>query len=108
MRGPGGLGEVIIEAADAAGLQVRSYSGRGMFGRQCVAVEAGSAPEACFKLAAAIADAAADANEAAQLIEDLADACSDSMGVGVVIYWPFVEVPAALADREAAVGDEEG
>lgn len=65
-------------------LQLRDYSGRGMYGRVCPAVSGPSPVAVC----AALAAGCATGEEAAELIAGLK---TDSMGMGVVLYWPGVE-----------------
>lgn len=80
----------------------RSYSGRGMYGRRCVAVDAGPGEDDLGDsdlpaLGAFAARAARDLG-GDDLADDLADLLAsgtrvDSMGRGIVVYWPSVEWP---------------
>jgi hypothetical protein len=62
------------ERLDQAGIKVRSYSGRGMYGKECLGAVAHSAK-----------DVYAECGRA-----NIKTARVDSMGLGVVVYWPSV------------------
>lgn len=93
----------IKSACDSLGYDApRSYSGRGMYGKQCLGITVDrytSAPEVAFRLAVELQ--AAGEQDA---IEDLLDAgtwCTDSMGLGTIVYVP------GLAWEEPEEADEE-
>lgn len=69
-------------------MEVRSYSGRGMYGDTCVAVTLGSYANA-WTLALAIADV----NNGNADLFGLPEPRSDSMGLGTVLYWPSLKWP---------------
>ncbi len=87
-------------------LTARSYSGRAMYGRQCVGVT-------CENMFAAIAaiTASVDWTDDEDLMRDwleaLAETCSDSMGRDAIIYWPRIEWPAGMVERDDEEGDDE-
>ena len=63
------------------------YSGRGMYGRECLAIERD------FLLAdgARLMQHAITKNmDIDALLKDMEGACSDSLGMGVITYWPHV------------------
>jgi len=68
--------------------EVRSYSGRSMYGRKCLGVEF-DGNNGLGRILAAIIYGTNDDNR-----EDLADAvkntCTDSMGLGIIVYFPNV------------------
>ena len=73
-----------------------SYSGRGMYGKQCVSVAAESVTEALQKgLADIEEDTAYDdertAAEALELVAEMLNYSSETLGMGVVVYWPWLE-----------------
>lgn len=70
-------------------MEVRSYSGRGMYGDTCVAVVLGDY-SSTWTLALAIADA----NNGNADLFGLPEPRSDSMGLGTVLYWPSLKWPA--------------
>ncbi len=65
-------------AAEAGGTVYRDYSGRGMFGANCVGIEGD-------KLAAILEAAGA---------RGLGGACHDQLGKGWIVYWPHLQLPA--------------
>lgn len=76
----------IIEAAENAGLEVRTnYSGRCMYGKQCLAI-VGTLSE----LLPAIYDAGCIAGNAGD--DEIPDIEIDSMGNGSVVYFPQLQV----------------
>lgn len=74
--------DTITDAAYEADVELRSYSGRAMFGSQCVGVSTDSdSGAALFLVLVAKADA--------ELAEDLArNLRSDSLGRGIIAYFP--------------------
>lgn len=68
--------------AEMVGGRVRSYSGRGMYGEECIAV---------------VCDDAGDAVHEAGALGPPKPR-TDSMGRGEVAYWPGIPAPAALSD----------
>jgi hypothetical protein len=65
--------ETLIETIEATGREVRSYSGRGMYGRRCVGVSLGRG------------DYGSALPEEGQK--------RDSLGLGEIVYWPSVAWP---------------
>ena len=104
------LQALIIEAADCTDIEVRSYSGRGVYNRQCLAV-VGNISELRVLIATVISEAHTSVFEAAietesdidkdqadaesnaliDLIDQIMDYETDSMGLSTVLYWPSVE-----------------
>lgn len=71
--------------AEMAGYELRSYSGRGMYGKQCVAI---TTENGMLNTLADMAEECDSAEEAALLIRK----CDhDSMGLGMVLYWPSIK-----------------
>lgn len=90
----------LIRAIEDLGLAARSYSGRGMYGRNCVGVTLGRNSEFSeFKLGVAIALALGE--DAEHL-----DPCTDTMGLGFIVYFPSVRWPEGRKDSED--GNDEG
>lgn len=69
--------EKVAELAERIGGRVRSYSGRGMFGRECMGVTCDDADEAIM--------------ECGRL--RLPKPSVDSMGLAAIVYWPSIDVP---------------
>jgi hypothetical protein len=101
-------GKVLIEALEITDwrhgdLRPRSYSGRAMFGRDCVGVEVACGVSS-FQLAAALCEALLDLDEeeAPGWIADLANTrvCEDSMGRDQIVYFPDVAWPEDVEEDE--------
>ncbi len=79
------------DIVEAAGYETRSYSGRGMYGKECLAFTADSETSS-FAVAADLIAAALDAGE--DFVEPVLAAMrgirTDSMGRGTVFYFPRV------------------
>ena len=70
--------KALIDALEEANFEVRSYSGRGLYGKECVSVRDASV----WEVARAIPE---DMN--------VPEHRSDSLGLGNVLYWPSYEWP---------------
>lgn len=68
-----------------------SYSGRAMYGKQCLGIELDSTEDA-FRLALSI--------ESGDLAYLLSHPKFDSMGLGIIVYFPNVEAPEGLDDDD--------
>ncbi len=95
--------QTLVDAIESAGFEVRSYSGRGMNGRYCLGVVL-DRNVSSFELAAKIAGELLDADDA-DAIADLANlrVCQDSMGLGVVVYFPAIPYEDEDEDEDEAV-----
>ena len=86
--------EKFLELIDNAGLTARSYSGRGMYGEECVAIttggDNGSSEHAV--VAVLIMEAVSDGcgDEMTKLMKSTR---TDSMGRNSVMYWPTMKWP---------------
>lgn len=86
----------VVDLANDVDMQARQYSGRGMYGSQCLAV-VGTMTEFVRFIASLSAQATDDDQE--NLVELLDAIVSgrtsvDSMALETVFYWPNVEVVA--------------
>ena len=91
----------LIRALESLDLSARSYSGRGMYGRNCVGVTLGRNSEYTeFGLGVALALALGE--EAADL-----QARTDSMGLGSIVYFPNVRWPEGRKDSDESDEDED-
>ena len=90
MSTPENKKHALQQALEDAGLCVRSYSGRGMYGSRCLAVD-GTIQE----IMRVIVIAAAELAEREEIVEAMEQSWEiDSMGREQVVYWPriaFVE-----------------
>lgn len=93
--------ERFIELIEDAGYRVRSYSGRGMYGRQCVGVELDStAALVSFGRNVALGATQEEQAQLAQMSESV-----DSLGLGLILYYPYVNWPK---DRPEDEEDDSG
>ena len=74
-------------------MEVRSYSGRGMYGERCIGVVLGGYTSA-WTLALAIADR----NNGNMDLFGLDAPREDSMGLGRIYYWPHLTWPEGVKD----------
>jgi hypothetical protein len=83
-----------IEALEDAGYEMRTYSGRGMYGVQCVSV----ALDCDTPIWAFVCDVLTQASlngaaEVATMAEQLRGLSYDELGRGQVVYWPEIPWP---------------
>ncbi len=84
---------LFVNATESAGYSVRSYSGRGMYGKQCLGIGIGSGISP-FKVACEIAMEVLKLDDQHDIVEslmaDLSDerVAQDSLGMGTIIYFP--------------------
>ena len=85
--------QVILERTDHAD-RVRSYSGRGMFGKECLGVTTHSQSELVADVMSAIIDHVMDEPDGDRDAGDAAEAFrnmrTDSMGRDTIVYFPNV------------------
>lgn len=77
-----------------AGYEVRSYSGRSMYGRKCLGVELDRGKEPCEAVLEAVAEYALNAEDAHDVRSFAGFLGSvvktDSMGTGSIVYFPEI------------------
>jgi hypothetical protein len=76
----------LIERLEEEGYAWRAYSGRGMYGRQCVAVPLENLSE-LFQLGKALGRGAPEPK-------------TDSLGLGIIAYWPWFEVTTTTVNAK--------
>lgn len=92
---------ILIHAAKAASLDLRTYSGRGMYGRKCVAIDSEhTEARVVCELIRAARDLTRDESALNALLEALEETRCESMGLGQVYYWPDVAAPADAGEGE--------
>ncbi len=75
-------GKKLYDILEDEGFEPRSYSGRGMFGRNCVSVHSSEDESvSLWQLAASLA------------AYDIPEPITDQLGLGYVYYWPSYEWP---------------
>jgi hypothetical protein len=72
--------KVLIKRLRAAGHEVRSYSGRGMYGRECVGVSL---------------------SRGERLTVGHRTASYDALGLGSIAYWPSAVWPEGMVDSDS-------
>lgn len=89
---------------EMAGYETRTYSGRGMYGKECLAftVDGREGRASSFAVAADLMDAAIEAGEdfIEPLIEAMRGIRTDSLGLGTVFYFPSVAVDGLRFEGE--------
>ena len=73
----------LIRVLETNGFEVRSYSGRGMYGAKCVGCALDSVSD-IFQLGIVAGDAGLDGLPSPQV---------DNLGLGVICYWPELAWP---------------
>lgn len=83
-------------------MPVRSYSGRGMCGRYCLAVEADSLGEMMVALFECGTDSGEglSGEECAELRDAFQEMKTDSLGRGTIFYFPSLQYVASPEDEE--------
>lgn len=79
------------------GYEVRSYSGRGMYGKTCIAIEVGDVLEELSEISYKAGENG---------IEMPNEVKSDSLGIGYVLYWPSFNYTNEVDENDA--GEVEG
>lgn len=95
--------EVLEDVAMQRGGTVEDYSGRGMYGKRCVAFLPDDEYLNAFDLGVEVADRARDAGFP---IRDIPGASTDSMGRGIVVYFPSAEWPEGLGRPSEEEGEK--
>jgi hypothetical protein len=92
--------EKVKDLLEDAGHETRSYSGRAMYGRQCLAVVTDD--EAADVVVDAMERCAmgGDVESVVELARFLHGSRTDSMGRGTVIYWPNIDWADCGAEEE--------
>ena len=84
----------VREAIVGAGFPVRDYSGRGMYGKYCLAVECSREDPPEKMLLSIIGEytyTADNLDDVRELAEALKDCQTDSLGRDAILYWPQIE-----------------
>ena len=95
----------LMNAIENAGYEPRSYSGRGMYGKECLGVTV-DRETSVFQLAAQIITASDDPGAMADFLSDVRVA-EDSMGMGTIVYFPRIDwIDRDADDEEEPEGEE--
>lgn len=84
----------VIEAIKDAGYDTRSYSGRGMFGKECLGVTTDNPIKMVCEVIAAFSVKVNDIETVEELTKVLGKAQTDSMGRDTIVYWPSLSPEA--------------
>lgn len=77
----------------------RTYSGRGMYGRECVGLVISNSE--MFEVAMVVGQWLTDNVVDYDLSDAFKNARTDSMGRSMIVYWPSIAIEAAGPDDEA-------
>lgn len=96
--------ETLKAACEDAGLDYRSYSGRGMYGDRCLGVTGKDVPSIFADLLEAFSNMYTDEGDVdmSSVAELFRRTKWDSMGLDVIVYWPRIK----WVDEEEDEGDD--
>lgn len=81
---------VLQKVLEGQGFETRSYSGRGMYGKQCLGVSvSGGFGEFLSALVKGISSI--ESENMIDLIEEVSKVETDSLGMGTIVYFPKVD-----------------
>ena len=78
----------LIEALEEGGWETRSYSGRNMYGKNCVSVHDGDEKVSAWEIAKHLFSEEYDGE-----FDRVPEPQRDQLGLGIVLYWPRYEWP---------------
>ncbi len=87
------------------GLDVRSYSGRGMYGDQCVGVDCHNPTQTLAQIMFALCEEGPDGLDAAEHFTRVEAVRTDSMGLGMILYFPRLPWVAEESEDEDCEDD---
>lgn len=82
------IARLVIRIATDIGLEVRSYSGRGMYGARCIGVTVGNPFQDFAKLMVGLCEIGDEGLDAAEHLTRCDAVQTDSMGCGSIVYFP--------------------
>lgn len=82
--------DTLRDFIESAGFDVRSYSGRGMYGKVCLAVSVDYPGSFFVDVTREICRGEDDDNEQYKRLKELKGYRTDQLGLGQVVYWPNV------------------
>lgn len=82
----------VIDLCNAGELEWRSYSGRGMYGKRCLGITTDSPERAILTLIQVAVDLGFEGEDLQDLLLELDNMCTDSMGRSAIVYWPKFEM----------------
>lgn len=102
---------IFKDAIEDAGYSTRSYSGRGMYGKSCLGFETTrfqSAIQATAEIIGNLAETCQfdDDLELSDFLEFFGDVKEDSMGLGMIIYFPDISWNEEWEESDVEEEDE--
>lgn len=95
--------EKILDLCNAAELEYRSYSGRGMYGEQCLGITCAQPERVICTLFSVALEMDWEREDLQSLAEALQESCTDSMGRSAIVYFPDI----ALTEDECRTMSED-
>lgn len=83
---------VLKEIFNDIDYEIRSYSGRGMYGSHCLAVECDNPSGLIAEVFLHLAENRVPYDKLVQVAEALKDSRTDSMGTSSIVYWPNITI----------------
>lgn len=82
-----------IKLLEDAGLEPRSYSGRGMYGKECVGVSTGDVIKTIVDIARESLYLLEDGSDrdTQEVLDILEDSSTDQLGLNSILYWRDME-----------------
>jgi len=99
---PSLTGQTLVALIESSGFEPSSYSGGGMYGKECVSVRGVRGDVTPWDVAWNLAMTVQDEHEGSIYIPEPR---IDSLGLGVIIYWPSVEWPKETGNDNAEGGN---
>lgn len=90
---------------EMAGYETRTYSGRGMYGKECLAFDT---QDSVIEVAASLFETVLDTENAADFINTFRKIKTDSLGRGTVFYFPSMSVDGLRFEEAEDEGDAPG
>lgn len=101
--------EKILDLCNAAELDYRAYSGRAMYGKQCLGIAHNQPERVICTLFSVALELDWEREDLQSLAEALQESCTDSMGRSAIVYFPDVELTEdecrAMSDDHSDCGD---
>lgn len=89
--------QLLFDVAQVLDLEARSYSGRGMYGKECFALVVDEPFRDLIASLGVLVSQVSDGDELQDLFESLGQVERDSMGLGTVLYWRHISWPIDLS-----------
>jgi hypothetical protein len=84
------------EVIQGAGFETRDYSGRGMYGKYCLGVDL----DTTSGFISTVGRYVRGEDDEDEIMRKLDSYSSDSMGLGIIVYWPSVPYEGSEDDED--------